>query len=421
MFIHEFTVRNFLIHSRSTIAPRPLTVLVGPNGGGKSALFDAMLNFSMLARGNIRQAFGPFPFSFAAKLSHASLPPRRIGFEVELSKSYEDPCRVRYKIDYAQSFPPVPGGAPGFFIFTERLSKGGAVIFDREDPGDSPLKSAVRLIENDRGIFAAIRQAHMAGESADLDPVLLYLAQSISRFNKFRLNPHTMAFPSYLPSASAGDSPKPIPPVRLGYEGEDLHSLLFWLSENKHPALDVIEQEVAASIDGFQAFEFDTVGTEKIAFSVRFGDERGAVPAANLSHGMLMFIGLIALVASPNRPPVLFIEEPENGLTPRSTLAFYRTVRALAYGGREGEQSQVFISSHSPFVICCAWNGDDRSFIHQVHVRDGRAEILPFPKWVQDTGVHLQKDKSGERTILSLRLADQLMSDYGPSDVPCES
>jgi ABC-type Mn2+/Zn2+ transport system ATPase subunit len=27
-------------------------VLIGPNGGGKSALFDAILNFSMLSRGS---------------------------------------------------------------------------------------------------------------------------------------------------------------------------------------------------------------------------------------------------------------------------------------------------------------------------------------------------------------------------------
>jgi hypothetical protein len=56
------------IHQDTTVGLLPLTVFVGPNGGGKSAFFDALLNFSMLARGNLRQAFGPYPFSFRAAL-----------------------------------------------------------------------------------------------------------------------------------------------------------------------------------------------------------------------------------------------------------------------------------------------------------------------------------------------------------------
>jgi ABC-type Mn2+/Zn2+ transport system ATPase subunit len=57
MYIHELTVRNYMIHLATSIKLSPVTVLIGPNGGGKSALFDAILNFSMLSRGSIKQAF----------------------------------------------------------------------------------------------------------------------------------------------------------------------------------------------------------------------------------------------------------------------------------------------------------------------------------------------------------------------------
>ncbi len=61
MYIRHLRIRNYLIHKDTEIDLTPLTVLVGPHGGGKSALFDAMLNFSMVSRGSLRQAFGPYP------------------------------------------------------------------------------------------------------------------------------------------------------------------------------------------------------------------------------------------------------------------------------------------------------------------------------------------------------------------------
>ncbi len=60
MFIREFGVKNFMVHRDSRVELFPVTVIVGANnGGGKSALFDAMLNFSMVSRGKSRRPLGP--------------------------------------------------------------------------------------------------------------------------------------------------------------------------------------------------------------------------------------------------------------------------------------------------------------------------------------------------------------------------
>jgi hypothetical protein len=162
-----------------------------------------------------------------------------------------------------------------------------------------------------------------------------------------------------------------------------------------------------AAVNGLRMY-----GAYKVWFSMQFHDERGTVPSVRISHGLLLFLGLMVLVYSPNRPPVMLIQEPENGLTPTALKEFYKAVRELAHREDVTQRSQVLISSHSPFIICEAWNGDDREFIHQVKVENGRAVIRKFSEAIKEQGIQLQKDKSGQRTILGLRTAEELMSGY---------
>jgi len=64
MFIRRFAINNFKIHRDTSLDLFPITVFVGPNSGGKSAIFDALINFSMVSRGNLSEAFNQYPFSF---------------------------------------------------------------------------------------------------------------------------------------------------------------------------------------------------------------------------------------------------------------------------------------------------------------------------------------------------------------------
>src|SRR5271165_6730206 len=111
MYIREFSVKNYLVHKNTKIALSPITVFVGPNGGGKSAFFDAILNFSMVARGNVKQAFGPFPYSFAATRYHGASALARISFDVLMSRTAGSAGSLQYQVDYSQKKAPVDPGA----------------------------------------------------------------------------------------------------------------------------------------------------------------------------------------------------------------------------------------------------------------------------------------------------------------------
>jgi predicted ATPase len=103
------------------------------------------------------------------------------------------------------------------------------------------------------------------------------------------------------------------------------------------------------------------------------------------------------------------VEEPENGLTPQAIRSFYKCVRELAHSTDPQNRSQVLISSHSPFVICEAWNGDDRDFIYQVKIENGRAVVRKFSEAIAAQGIQLSK-VDGKREHLSLSNAAEVMS-----------
>jgi len=393
-----------MIHQDTSISLQPLTVLVGPNGGGKSALFDAMLNFSMLSRGNIQQAFGPYPYSYRATIYRGSSDISRIGFEVLMSEAKDSDIQLKYQLKYSQT------ENQTFTIFDEKLTQipGDKTIFDRSEVDRYPDLSRLKL-EGDRSLFSAVRMRSTSSES-EINNLLEYLTKQISKFNKFLLEPSTLAAPSRLPDL-VSESTTALPP-RIGHRGEDLAATLYFLSETEHPSYSMICEKVRELVPEFSGFGFSAVGTDRIAFAVKYSDPRESIPSVRLSAGTLIYIGLIVLVLTPNRPPVLMIEEPENALTPQAIKAFYQAVRGLAFNEDPDQRSQILLSSHSPFVICEAWNGEDRDFIHQVRVKDGKALVRKFSSIIEEQGIHLGKDEDGQRNILSLKNAEEIMSGY---------
>ena len=185
------------------------------------------------------------------------------------------------------------------------------------------------------------------------------------------------------------------------------------MSETNSPVLQEIITRVAEAIQGFERFEFNRVGSDRVGFSARFDDPRGAVVAPNLSAGCLSIVGLVTLALAPGRAGVLCIEEPENGLTPKATRVFYETIRRLQ---DTPDASQILMSSHSPFVITDAWNGEDRDFIYQCSPIQGIARISKFADALQGTG----SLRTGEK--LGLRQADLVMDGYlGQLDPPASA
>jgi len=84
-----------------------------------------------------------------------------------------------------------------------------------------------------------------------------------------------------------------------------------------------------------------TSTTKELQIELKDGTK---VPASALSEGLLYYLAFAALPYL-GQPPVILIEEPENGLHPARIGDVVEVLRAVS------EHSQVFMATHSPLVV----------------------------------------------------------------------
>jgi predicted ATPase len=71
------------------------------------------------------------------------------------------------------------------------------------------------------------------------------------------------------------------------------------------------------------------------------------IPGWLLSSGTLRVLALLCVLRHPNPPPIVFIEELENGLDPRTLNLIVEEIRRVVENGTV----QVVITTHSPYLL----------------------------------------------------------------------
>lgn len=370
MFIDEIAIHNFMIHRSTELTLRPATVLAGANNAGKSSVFDAILNLSRICSDPINAAFPTGPYSYRSRHHNGAAPDDPIKFRVVFRRSAEATESLAYEIEYRQTS--WKDGKAYYAIEHERvvLMPDEDVVFDRAAEVLTDQLGALEL-DSQTSIFAGIRSAHFERRLDLGDDLLAYVAVNVSRFGKYRLEPNLLNKPGTIPellSPVAGKLRQP----RMRYGGEGLASLLYFLSRTRDPCLDSVVEGVRSAVDGFVGFEFNALPNDFVGFSAVFDDPRGLVEAPNLSTGTLNLIGWLSLLLVGDRQPVLMLEEPELGLTPRSTRAIYQAICAAR------DNTQVLVSTHSPSLM--SWFGSDYGLddVYLISPAGGEAAVTTY-------------------------------------------
>lgn len=382
----------------------PFTCIAGPNGVGKSNLFDAIRFLSDLAdrplaeaaqavrgdeNGNrlsdIRSLFWRCgdqyepTMSFEAEMIVPSSGQDDLGEQAEATSTF-----LRYSIVLAYRKDESLASRGSIEILEERLrylKKGEASEHLLFDPKDSWQESVVhsrrwgtdyistepvaeehiiKLHQDGRHGRPLSRSAKnlprtvLSATNAAESPTALLARREMRSWRLLQLEPSALRRPDEFSA-----------PTKLGSNGSHLAATLYRLAhQNGETAKNVENPNICARVAGRLAELIENVRTvsvdrdekgELLTVSVT-GADKTAHAARSLSDGTLRFLALAVLEQDPEVQGVLCLEEPENGIHPARIPAMIRLLQDIATDTDEAVSPdnplrQVIVNTHSPSVF----------------------------------------------------------------------
>lgn len=336
----------------------PLVLFIGRNGSGKSSFIEGLqwLQESLL--------LGVDDATQQRFRSYTALKNRRsLGTEIAATFS-SGTTEVRYDL-YVTSGPHKRPIVSWETCFEGRTS--GSVPTIVTTSRHNSFSRQVRASRKGRGL--SVR---------DRDSLALSLAPRVATVG-------TTRFLSYLnesvflrlsPTAIAREAPRHrrARGPRLDEEGYWLVNLLSSFTKKQ---LAEVADRLREIIPGIRSLSIE--GNRDIGYLAahermksKGGRRTYEIPAWLLSEGTRRLTALYSLLTLNPRPPLLAIEEIENGLDPWTLEAVFRDLRAASQTG-----TQILLTTHSPFLLD---HVDVREIIH-VQRSDGDTSYTPISQY----------------------------------------
>lgn len=375
--IEGFRVRNYralrdvtlgqLWNQRDVAPLKPMTVVIGKNGVGKSTLFDAFGFLADALRSSVEEACDARGRGGFARIRSLGQPG-----PVEFEVYYKEDGNAR-PMTYEVAIDSDADGRP--FVLRERLRQrrkgqkyGKPFSFLVLNSGRGVVWKGEReglQIDDDQGDFdvarlmEAIRTESTKEESSATEFVELEDVRrlGIATLGSLKQHPRISAFRRFIEgwylSYFTPDAARSLPLAgaqrHLNMHGDNLGNVVQFM-EREHPKqFRSILDSIAKKIPGIDAI--DTKRTSDGRLLLRFNDRGFQDPfySQQMSDGTLKVFAYLLLLADPTPPPFICIEEPENGLYHKLLETLAREFREHATGRKGG--SQVFITTHQPYLV----------------------------------------------------------------------
>ena len=326
--------------------PGNLNVLIGPNASGKSNVLRILEMLAESARGKlgdyVQTEGGMLPLiwdgqadAIETRVKTSPIDERRspardsLTFELKLAH-LKRTSTYRIQHELLGNFYRVEAGdmTQPFKLLERELMR--AVIYDQEE---RRLEAPEKSFEEDETLLSVAAGPFTANETISAYRRRLEEWSIYQDLNTNRDAPIRQA------AVARRDQ-------RMQPNGQNLVPVLHTLySGNRDFEREVDAAMKAAFGDEFEKLIFPPAADQRIQLRVRWRSLRREQSASDLSDGTLRFLFLLAVLASPNPPSLVAIDEPETGLHPAMLPI------VAEYAVQASSRTQVILTTHSPSLL----------------------------------------------------------------------
>ncbi|CAM5338401.1 AAA family ATPase [Streptomyces sp. P9(2023)] len=346
----ELHVENFRSLRDVTVPLGPLTVLVGPNGVGKSNVLKVFDFLADIIRTDLQPALdtrggfdevafwgGAKPPTFmrvqlkATWTSNSTLnAPDEYSLTIRRRSlpSNRDSSRAAYTLSREESFQ-----------FKRKQGRGRRITISGEEARVLDRRAGK---EQDSGSFGIRRLSSGLSTLPRLGPAdggdeVTRVADRLSSFRVFDVDVAAARMPTRLRVADL---------ATLSPHAENLAAFLIHLS-GRDEIWESLVEDARQVLPQLENIEFEEVGgsTDQLTVVLREHGLRRLTPLADASYGTVRLLGLLALLYDPHPPAFTCIEEIDHGLHPQALELVVQRLREAS------ERTQFIVATHSPALV----------------------------------------------------------------------
>ncbi len=310
----------------------PLSVFLGPNGSGKTTIFDVFAFLSECFSVGLRKAWdkrGRFKElrtrgqngQIVIEIKYREKPKTPIiTYHLAIDEDAKGPFVSEEWLRWVRNPPAQP------FKFLDFENGKGVVVSgdapdEKEERVNEQLESREMIAVNTLGQFAK-------------HPRVSALRRFITGW-----------YLSYLSADNTKGVPEAGPQERLSSIGDNLPNVIQYLKEQHPDRLTKILKTLSDRVPRLEKVEAESMQDGRLLLQIKDAPFEKPILSKFVSDGTLKMLAYLTLLYDPEPPQMIGIEEPENQLHPRLLIGLSEECRNAA------ATSQLMVTTHSPYFV----------------------------------------------------------------------